>query len=631
MDSSPEEELTEESLNLLLGVKKSGRSKKRREKAKAKRDIAPPPKVATSRTAQTTAVSIEYADVPVDGALSCYDTKNSNDQVITGLLTAFRRAQGISTDGASGPESESKNEGDKAGGEGHQGEDASGENDILGGLASHIPGGIDRRQRRRFLQDFVAELKTLVPNPDVVEAHDVTSPDPFLLVHLKSLKNTVPVPRHWCHQKAYLQGKVRATPRPAYELPDYVAATGIGTLRDMDNEANDKKNLKAKTRERVRPKMGRIEVDYFVLRDAFYVHQTKPPLTGFGELYFEGKEFEKDRRGAKVGVLSERLKEALGMNGVGGVAKGGVDVPPPWLHAQQRFGPPLSYPNLNIPGLISPIPPGAMFGAGPGQWGFPPCNELGIPLYGDVFGAGGGGGGAGGRDSVALAQEALARDGHWGDVREGTFKSSSTAAVAATAEANALVLEEAAAPPLPPPLTTESETGTVGEQGATTFNQPTTTAAILSSAMAGAGGTLELRKMVAGKLHTTTQDSAAAAAPLYTVLQETTTALSGSLLASKSKYVLPGGGGGDTAAAAASCKEGDGVILGLLPEELGKLTKEELAARYEAEKQKSSSNLKGGAATDIAELMEEQEKKRRRKEESGGVAKKKTSKTDFKF
>jgi len=31
-------------------------------------------------------------------------------------------------------------------------------------------------------------------------------------------------------------------------------------------------------------------------------------------------------------------------------------VPPPWLIAMQRYGPPPSYPNLKIPGLNNPIP-----------------------------------------------------------------------------------------------------------------------------------------------------------------------------------------------------------------------------------------------------------------------------------
>ena len=114
-------------------------------------------------------------------------------------------------------------------------------------------------------------------------------------------------------------------------------------------------------------------------------------------------------------------------------------VPPPWLIAMQRYGPPPSYPNLKIPGLNSPIPEvraqwtcpavqaltdyiivlmlmqinmfflfvcffscflnlctsssfcssacqNCTFGYHAGGWGKPPVDEMGKPLYGDVFG-----------------------------------------------------------------------------------------------------------------------------------------------------------------------------------------------------------------------------------------------------
>jgi splicing factor 3B subunit 2 len=60
--------------------------------------------------------------------------------------------------------------------------------------------------------------------------------------------------------------------------------------------------------------------------------------------------------------------------------------PPPWLINMQRYGPPPSYPNLRIPGLNAPLPPGATYGYHPGGWGKPPVDEYGRPLYGDVFG-----------------------------------------------------------------------------------------------------------------------------------------------------------------------------------------------------------------------------------------------------
>lgn len=77
------------------------------------------------------------------------------------------------------------------------------------------------------------------------------------------------------------------------------------------------------------------------------------------------------------GVLSPDLKHALGMTDM---------APPPWLINMQRYGPPPSYPSLKLPGLNSPLPPGAHFGYHPGGWGKPPVDTGGMPLYGDVFG-----------------------------------------------------------------------------------------------------------------------------------------------------------------------------------------------------------------------------------------------------
>ena len=38
--------------------------------------------------------------------------------------------------------------------------------------------------------------------------------------------------------------------------------------------------------------MGKLDIDYQVLHDAFFKYQTKPHLSGMGEMYYEGKEFE---------------------------------------------------------------------------------------------------------------------------------------------------------------------------------------------------------------------------------------------------------------------------------------------------------------------------------------------------
>lgn len=123
--------------------------------------------------------------------------------------------------------------------------------------------------------------------------------------------------------------------------------------------------------------MGKIDIDYQKLHDAFFKFQTKPVMSEFGEMYYEGKEYETHLKEKRPGELSKDLKEALSIPPL---------APPPWLIAMQRFGPPPSYPQLRIPGLNAPIPEGAQWGFHPGGWGRPPVDEFNRPLYGDVFG-----------------------------------------------------------------------------------------------------------------------------------------------------------------------------------------------------------------------------------------------------
>ncbi|KAK6997662.1 splicing factor 3B subunit 2-like isoform X2 [Biomphalaria glabrata] len=240
---------------------------------------------------------------------------------------------------------------------------------------------ISKKKLKKLTRLTVAQLKQLVFRPDVVEMHDVTARDPRLLVHLKAARNSVPVPRHWCYKRKYLQGK-RGIEKAPFELPDFIKATGIEEMRAALQEKEDQKTLKSKMREKVRPKMGKIDIDYQKLHDAFFRYQTKPKMTLHGDLYYEAKEFETKLREKKPGNLSDDLKMALGMP----IGNNSEKVPPPWLIAMQRYGPPPSYPNLKIPGLNAPIPDGCMFGYHAGGWGKPPVDEHGKPLYGDVFG-----------------------------------------------------------------------------------------------------------------------------------------------------------------------------------------------------------------------------------------------------
>ena len=85
---------------------------------------------------------------------------------------------------------------------------------------------LSRKQRKAMSRMTVAELKQVVARPEAVEAHDVTASDPRLLVFLKSYRNTVPVPRHWCHKRKFLQGK-RGVEKKPFQLPEYIAQTGM--------------------------------------------------------------------------------------------------------------------------------------------------------------------------------------------------------------------------------------------------------------------------------------------------------------------------------------------------------------------------------------------------------------------
>lgn len=233
-----------------------------------------------------------------------------------------------------------------------------------------------KKERKELKRRKIAILKQHVARPELVELHDANSADPLMLLYLKAYRNTVPVPRHWSQKRRYLQCK-RGQEKAPFQLPEFIAQTGISKLRAAYEEKQAAKNAKTKQRERMAPKMHRMDIDYQVLHDAFFKFQTKPKLTAIGDVYYEGKELEVRPKNKRPGELSDELKRALGMP---------PGAPPPWLVNMQRYGPPPSYPALKVPGLNAPIPAGAHWGYHPGGWGKPPVDEQGRPLYGDVFG-----------------------------------------------------------------------------------------------------------------------------------------------------------------------------------------------------------------------------------------------------
>ncbi|KAM3215607.1 hypothetical protein ACQJBY_067564 [Aegilops geniculata] len=216
---------------------------------------------------------------------------------------------------------------------------------------------LSKKQRKQLRRVKISELRQMCSRPDVVEVWDGNAPDPKLLVCLKSCRNTVPVPRHWCQKRKYLQGK-RGFQKQPFQLPDFIAATGIEKIRQAYVQKENNNTLKQKQHNRMQPKRGNMDMDYEVLHDAFFKYQTKPKLTSYGDLYYEGKEFEPKLKVMKPGILSQELKKALGMPD---------GAPPPWVTRMQLFGPPPSYPYLKIPGFNAPISPGDSLGDGPDE------------------------------------------------------------------------------------------------------------------------------------------------------------------------------------------------------------------------------------------------------------------------
>ncbi|KAK0410493.1 hypothetical protein QR680_005157 [Steinernema hermaphroditum] len=451
---------------------------------------------------------------------------------------------------------------------------------------------MSRRKMRLSMQPSIAKLKEDTMRPDVVEWADVTSRDPVLLVTLKAYRNTVPVPRHWNAKRKYLAGK-RGFERAPFELPEFIKRTGIMEMRESMWEKEDNQSLKSKMRERARPKLGKIDIDYQKLHDAFFKWQTKPVMTKMGELYYEGKELETQMREKKPGTLSDELRIALGMP----VGPNSQKFPPPWLIAMQRYGPPPSYPNLKIPGLNSPIPEGCAFGYHAGGWGKPPVDEYGKPLYGDVFGL----------EVPALPDiedESKIERKHWGEMGSDVESSDEE-----SEEEEDIDVDGEEVP---------VESGFITPAVTEGFATPS---GMTSGVPAGVEtpDNIEFRKKKGEE--SVTGDNTPA--PLYTIIPEKRVdRISGQMMASTHVYDLNARKG----------MNGEGVEVSLNPEELDMSDERGLAQKYEEGLRKQKTETETDDFSDmVAEHSAKQNRKRKAQEtkKSSGTEKRKS--TNFKF
>ncbi|SCM12331.1 splicing factor 3B subunit 2, putative [Plasmodium chabaudi adami] len=200
---------------------------------------------------------------------------------------------------------------------------------------------ISKKALKLLRRPSIMKLKEFATKPELVDIWDTTANDPYFCVWLKCLKNSVPVPQQWCQKRKYMHGK-RGIEKLPYVLPPYIEDTKISEIRQAIKEKEEQKSLKQKMRDRVRPKLHTMDIDYQTLHDAFFKYATKPKLVKFADVYYEGKEFELKTKKFRPGVISERLRKALNIQ---------PNDPLPWLVNMQKYGLPPSFPYLNIPSL----------------------------------------------------------------------------------------------------------------------------------------------------------------------------------------------------------------------------------------------------------------------------------------
>lgn len=175
-------------------------------------------------------------------------------------LMGGKKASGARGDGENGEDGE---DGEGAGGKKAKKASLAAGEDGEGGDGGADGPNLSSKAKKRAKRLSLAELKQLVQKPEVVEAWDVTSDDPRLLVHLKSYRNSIPVPKHWSQKRKFLMGK-RGSEKAPFQLPEFIAATGIEKIRAAVLEKENAKRLKGKMKEKMQPKMGKIDIDYQV-------------------------------------------------------------------------------------------------------------------------------------------------------------------------------------------------------------------------------------------------------------------------------------------------------------------------------------------------------------------------------
>uniref|UniRef100_S4RQ08 Splicing factor 3b, subunit 2 n=1 Tax=Petromyzon marinus TaxID=7757 RepID=S4RQ08_PETMA len=305
----------------------------------------------------------------------------------------------------------------------------------------------------------------------------------------------------------------------------------------------------------------------------------------------QGKEFETRLKEKKPGDLSDDLRIALGMP----IGLNCAKVPPPWLIAMQRYGPPPSYPNLKIPGLNSPIPEGCTFGYHAGGWGKPPVDEMGRPLYGDVFGVSA-------QDFQEKAEEEDMDRTPWGELEASDEEESSEEEEESEDEA-----------PDASGLITPADSGLVTPGGFASVPTGMETPDMI-----------ELRKKKIEEL----MDGGDTPQQLFIPLPEKRIGVGAAMMGSAHIYDMSTGGGGGGGGGGAG--ESQGVEVALAPEEL-ELDPTAMTAKYEERVREQQAQVEKEDFSDMVAEHAAKQKQKKRKAQAQDANKSAKKYKEFKF
>ncbi|CEP62298.1 U2 snRNP complex subunit CUS1 LALA0_S05e02410g [Lachancea lanzarotensis] len=211
---------------------------------------------------------------------------------------------------------------------------------------------LSNRKQRRLAKISLAELKSKVLYPELVQWYDCDAANPVLLAQIKSSKNVVQVPNHWQLKREYLSGRSVTAKKP-FELPSIIRQTNIEEMRNTlpTQGATEEQSLKENARARIRPKLGSLDLDYRKLHDAFFkIGRTWKPdyMLRYGDMYYENRNLQEEsgwkqmEKNLRPGKLSKELRIAMGL------PEGKL---PPWCAKFNELGMPPSYPDYKVAGV----------------------------------------------------------------------------------------------------------------------------------------------------------------------------------------------------------------------------------------------------------------------------------------